>query len=67
VTLTLEEHISLITYYSGQALIHIKAEKYYEVYIELDEVKTQAIKAQELIKNNFSDTTKIPASLEKGE
>ncbi len=62
--MTLIEHIKLIEYYATQALIHIQAQKYYKVYFDLDEIKTHIDKAQKFIKNNYSDTTEIPASLE---
>ena len=54
--LTLTNHIKLIEYHTTQVLIHIQDKKYYRAYIELDEVKTHTTKAQELIKNNFSNT-----------
>jgi len=62
--MTLIEHIKLIEYFATQALIHIQAQKYYKAYNELDEVKVLTIKAQRLIKNDLSDTTEIPVSLE---
>jgi hypothetical protein len=54
--LKITDHIKLINYFAEQALIHIKAKKYYNAYIELGKVQATTKKTQELIKDKFSDT-----------